>query len=315
MDKNLQNRVSHVAVCSRSFSRNEKLRTELLARYDHVTFNDSGKQFEGDDLVSFLDNHDKAIIALECISEDVLLRLPELKIISKYGVGLDLIDLNAMRKYKKRLGWTAGVNRRSVAELTLAFAITMLRQVPVANRHVLSGKWQQFIGGTLSGRTVGIIGCGNIGKDLVALLQPFHCDILVNDIICYREFYSKHRIEDVSLEELLQRADIVTLHVPLDKSTRNILSADRLSLMKSTAILINTARGSLVDEIALKKQLLETQIASAAFDVFTNEPPIDQELINLPNFLATPHIGGSAQEAILAMGLAAIHGLDENAIP
>jgi phosphoglycerate dehydrogenase-like enzyme len=307
-------KVSRVAVCSRSFSNNEKLRTELLSRYSDVTFNDKGRQLEEDELVSFLRNHDKAITALEKISEKVLMQLPELMVISKYGVGLDMIDLNAMRKYNKRLGWTAGVNRRSVAELTLAFAISMLRNLPEANREVLSGTWRQKKGGTLSGRTVGIIGCGNIGKDLVLLLQPFNCKILVNDIVSYQDFYSKYLIDDVSLEELLLRSDVVTLHVPLDNSTRNILSADRLSLIRAGSILINTARGGLVDEIALKPLLMERRIA-AAFDVFDNEPPLDKELLNLPNLFATPHIGGSSEEAILAMGMAAIYGLDDNAIP
>jgi phosphoglycerate dehydrogenase-like enzyme len=245
----------------------------------------------------------------------VLSRLPELKIIGKYGVGLDMIDLEAMRRHRKRLGWTSGVNRRSAAELTLAFAIVMLRQVPAASREVLAGIWRQHEGGLLSGRTVGIIGCGHIGKELVRLLQPFGCAILVNDIRDYRDFYNEHRIEAVTLEDLLARADVVTLHVPLDASTRGLLTPARLGLLKRGAILINAARGGLVDETALRRALSEGRLAGAAFDVFADEPPTDRELLNLPNFLATPHIGGSAAEAILAMGRAAIQGLDENEIP
>lgn len=309
------NTTDKVAVCSRSFSRNTALRAELLARYKNVTFNETGKQLEGDDLVEFLRGHDKAITALEQINEYVLSRLPELKAIGKYGVGLDMIDMAAMRKYDKRLGWTSGVNRRSAAELALCFMITMLRHVPMANREVMSGVWRQVVGGLLSGRTVGIVGCGHIGKELVRLLQPFGCQILVNDIRDYADFYADFGIQPVRLEELLARADVVTLHVPLDDSTRGILSADRLGLMKPTAVLINAARGGLVDESALKKALIEKRLSSAAFDVFAEEPPRDTELLNLPNFLATPHIGGSAEEAILAMGQAAIRGLDENAVP
>jgi len=304
-----------VAVCSRSFSRNEVLRAELLAHYKYVTFNETGQQLEGDDLVEFLRGHDKAITALEHINNYVLSRLPELKVIGKYGVGLDMIDMNAMRRYGKRIGLISGVNRRSAAELTLAFAIIMLRHVPAANREVLSGIWRQHVGGLLSGRIFGIIGCGHIGKDLVRLLQPFGCQILVNDIRHYNDFYAEYDIEALRLEDVLVRADIVTLHVPLDASTLGILTADRLALMKSHAILINVARGGLVDEAALKQSLLEGHLAAAAFDVFADEPPHDKELLNLPNFLATPHIGGSAEEAILAMGRAAISGLDENEIP
>lgn len=304
-----------VAVCSRSFSRNPVLRAELLSRYENVTFNDAGVQLKGDGLVDFLRGHDKAIIALETIDDYVLSRLPDLKVIGKYGVGLDMIDFDAMRRHGKRLGWISGVNRRSVAELVLAFAIVMLRHVPAANREILSGTWRQVSGGQLSGRTVGIIGCGHVGKDLVRLLQPFGCTIIVNDIRHYGDFYGEFDIRPLALEELLRRADLVTLHVPLDDSTRGLLNKERLSLIKPTAILINAARGGLVDEVALKAALIDKRLAGAAFDVFADEPPQDMELLALPNFLATPHIGGSSEEAILAMGRAAIQGLDENEIP
>lgn len=311
----MKNSFSKVAVCSRSFSRHPVLRDELLSRYTHVTFNEEGRQLGGDDLVEFLLGHDKAITALERIDDYVLSRLPELKVIGKYGVGVDMIDMKAMRRYGKRLGWTGGVNRRSVAELALAFAIVMLRHVLAANREVLAGTWRQHLGGLLSGRTVGIVGCGHIGKDLVRLLQPFGCRILVNDIRHYGDFYADFGIDAVALKDLLAHSDVVTFHVPLDDSTRGMLNAQGLSLMKPTAVLINAGRGGLVDEIALKRALMEGRLAAAAFDVFAEEPPSDSELLNLPNFLATPHIGGSSEEAILAMGRAAINGLDENDLP
>ena len=114
----------------------------------------------------------------------------------------------------------------------------------------------------------------------------------------------------MGLDQLLKSADIVTLHTPLDDSTRNILNRQKLELMKPSAILINAARGGLVDEVALRNMLQDNRIAAAAFDVFAVEPPEDKELLELPNFLVTPHIGGSAEEAILAMGMAAIEGLD-----
>ena len=119
----------------------------------------------------------------------------------------------------------------------------------------------------------------------------------------------------INLDNLLMNSDIVTLHVPLDDSTSNILNESKLKMMKSSAILINTARGGLVDENALKESLKKKHIAAAAFDVLLNEPPTDYELICLDNFFVTPHIGGSANESILAMGIAAIEGLDNNKIP
>jgi len=309
------NHIHKVAVCSRSFSKNSVLRTDLLEKYKNVKFNETGEKLSGKALVEFLKGYDKAITGLEQIDESILKELPELKVIGKYGVGLDMIDLSAMRKYKKRLGWVGGVNRRSVSEMVISFAVTMLRHIPTAQEEVQSGTWKQHVGGLLSGRTVGIIGCGFIGKDLVKLLQPWGCSILANDILEFPDFYGLYNVIPVRLEELLQRSDIVTLHVPLDDSTRNILSSDRLGLMKKTAILINTARGGMVDEKALKIMLIEKRLAAAAFDVFNTEPPDDNELISLPNFLGTPHIGGSAEEVILAMGHTAIRGLSENFIP
>ena len=309
------NVIDSVAVCSRSFSKHPILRAELLKRYSKVTFNDAGLQLNGDALVNFLRGHDLAITALEKVDDYILSQLPQLRVIGKYGVGLDMIDLSSMRKYGKRLGWTRGVNRRSVSELTLAFAIIMLRHVIVANREVVGGTWSQHVGGQLSGRTVGIIGCGSVGQDLVRLLQPFECKVLANDIVMYDDFYSHYHVEPVSLEVLLKNSDIVTLHVPLDEATHGMISSDHLSLMKPSAFLINIARGGLVDEADLKQALVDKVIAGAAFDVFNHEPPQDAELLALPNFLATPHIGGSAEEAILAMGLAAIDGLDNAVIP
>ena len=309
------NHLDKVAVCSRSFSNNSTLRDELLSRYKNVTFNDSGETLAGDELITFLSGHSKAIIGLEKINEAVLSKLPDLQVIGKYGVGLDMIDLQAMHRYGKRLGWSGGVNRRSVSELVIAFAVAILRHFKVAQSEVMSGIWRQHVGSILSGRTIGIVGCGFIGKDLIELLKPWGCIILVNDILDFPDFYQKYSVLPLELDELLERADVVTLHVPLNASTRNMLSAEKLSLMKSSAVLINAARGGLVDEVALKLMLMEGKLAAAAFDVFLVEPPADLELLNLPNFFVTPHIGGSAKEVILAMGRSAINGLEINSVP
>jgi len=309
------NKKTKVVVCSRSFSKNKILRNELLSKYQYVTFNDEGLKLNGDSLIKFLNGHDKAITALERVDDYILSKLPSLKVISKYGVGLDMIDMAAMQKYSKYLGWTSGVNKRSVSELVISFAIALLRHVPAAHREVLSGTWRQHIGGYLSGRTVGIIGCGHIGKDLIPLLQAFGCNVIVNDIIEQPEYYKDNNVGSVTLDYLLTHSDIVTLHVPLDDTTHQILNKQRLSLLKPSAILINAARGDLIDEAYLKKMLVNNELAAAALDVFTVEPPDDIELLSLPNFLVTPHIGGSAEEAILAMGRAAIKGLDDNSIP
>jgi phosphoglycerate dehydrogenase-like enzyme len=302
--------MTRVAVASRSFSRHPILRAELLARYPDVTFNDEGLSLKGEALVAFLAGHDKAITALERLDEAVLSRLPELKVVGKYGVGLDMIDLAAMSRFGKRLGWTGGVNKRSVSELVISAAIALLRMVPQGHALVKGGEWRQLMGRLLSDRTVGIVGCGHIGKDLAVLLRAFGCRILAHDIKDFPEFYKAHDVTPVSLDELLAGSEVVTLHLPYDDGTRNILDGRRLAQLRPGAILINMARGGLVDETVLKAMLMDGRLAGAAFDVFATEPPCDLELLRLPNMLALPHIGGSAEEAVLAMGRAAISGLD-----
>ena len=301
--------MSSLAVVSRSFSKNPVLRNIVLKEYPGAKFNDEGLSLSGDSLIDFLDGYEKAITALEVIDDSILSCLPDLKVIGKYGVGLDMIDLQALKKYGVKIGWTGGVNKRSVSELVVSSAIALLHRSVFANIEVKNNLWYQIKGRQLSDCTVGIIGCGNIGKDLVKLLKPFNCKVLSYDILDFNKFYQENNVLPVSLEELLKESDVVTLHLPLDKLTKNIINVDKLQMMKSKAILINLARGGLVDEVALKKMLLEKKIAGAAIDVFEIEPPIDNEFALIDNVLITPHIAGSTEEAILAMGMAAIDGL------
>ena len=302
--------MSSLAVASRSFSKHPVLRKEVLSRYPDAKFNDEGLSLKNESLVEFLRGHEKAITGLEPINEDILLQLPELKVIGKYGVGLDMIDLDAMSRQGLKLGWAGGVNKRSVSELVVSFAVSLLHRTVYANAEVRNGKWCQVKGRQLSKCTVGVIGCGHIGKDVIRLLQPFECEILAHDILVFKEFYEQYQVAPVGLQQLLEESDVITLHLPLDDSTRNILSRERLKMIKKGAVLINLARGGLVDELALKEALLAKKLAGAALDVFEVEPPVDRSLINMENVLVTPHIGGSTEEAILAMGMAAIEGLE-----
>jgi D-3-phosphoglycerate dehydrogenase len=307
--------MTRVAVPNVSFCNNPTLRAEVLKKYPDAKLNDSGKQLQGDALVEFLKGYDKALTGLEILDDALLARLPDLKVVSKYGVGLDMVDLEALRRRGIKMGWTGGVNKRSVAELVVAFAIALLRHIPQTNAKLRNGEWHRPAGRHLGGRVFGIIGCGFVGKELVRLLSGFGCKILVHDTRSFPEFYAEHKIRPVSLETLLRESDLVTLHVPLDKTTRNMLSAERLALMRPDAVLINAARGGLVDEAALKVALRTGKLAAAALDVFMPEPPTDMDLLSIPNLLATPHIGGSAVEAILAMGRAAIAGLENAGDP
>jgi len=302
--------VIRIAVASRSFSRHPVLRQELLARFPHATFNDAGTVLAGDALRDFLRGHERAIVGLERVDGPLLDAVPELRVISKYGVGLDALDLDAMAAHGVALGWTPGVNRRSVAELTVAFAILALHLAPEATHGVRGGGWRALYGRQLTAKTVGIVGCGHVGKEVVKLLEPFGCRILAFDRLHYAAFYREHRIEPVDLDRLLVESDVVSVHLPLDDSTRGMIDARRVAMMKRGAILINNARGGLVDEPAVKAALDDGRLAGAAFDVLAVEPPQDRSLIDHPKVIVTPHIGGSTEEAVLAMGRAAIEGLE-----
>lgn len=303
-------RGERVAVASRSFSRHPVLRAELLARFSNVTFNDSGESLEGERLVEFLRGHQKAITALERLTGDVFAALPELRLVSKYGVGLDMIDHDAMRRHGVALAWKSGVNAQSVAELAVGFMLCLAHRVPESMHLVKSGGWRQIVGRQLSGRTVGIIGCGNVGKAVVRMLQPFGCRVLAHDIVDYANFYAEYDVTPTGLDELMGTADIVSVHLPLDSSTVNLLDARRLGRMGQGSALVNTARGGIVDEGELKRLLTSGHLSGAGLDVFESEPPQDAGLLGLPNVITTPHIGGSSEEAILAMGRAAIAGLE-----
>jgi phosphoglycerate dehydrogenase-like enzyme len=296
-----------VAVTSRSFSRNEVLRSETLARYERVTFNDEGLSLAGDSLVAFLEGHPLAITALERIDDGILARLPDLRVISKVGVGIDMIDLEAMERHGVRLGWSRGTNARSVSELAIALMLALLRHLSSVTQLVREGEWRQVQGSTLTGRTVGIIGFGHVGRDLAGLLGAFSCRVLAYDVIPLLDVPS--HVEQVSLDSLVDSSEIVTLHTVLSDDTRNLLDRERLGAMRPGALVVNTSRGGLVDEDALYDALASGHLAGAALDVFSSEPPGDHPLLGLERVIVTPHIGGSTREAVLAMGRAAIDGL------
>ena len=153
------------------------------------------------------------------------------------------------------------------------------------------------------------MGCGHVGQQVARLCRAFGATVVAHDIRAYDDFYRDAGVTPVPLDTLLQQSDIATLHVPLDASTRGLIGARALGLMRRDALLINTARGGIVDEQALKEALVGNRLGGAAFDVFGVEPPDDRELLLLPNFIGTPHIGGGTREAVLAMGRAAIDGL------
>ncbi|MFT7625943.1 MAG: phosphoglycerate dehydrogenase-like enzyme [Myxococcota bacterium] len=298
-----------IAVCSRTFSRDRSLRAALLGTYSDVRFNDAGVSLRGRELVEFLQGRHKVIVGLEPLDDTTLAQLPELQVVSKFGVGLDKLDLTAMASRGVRLGWTGGVNRRAVAELVISFAIDLLRGLHASGQQLRRGEWSRIRGRELGSVTFGLVGCGNIGKEVVRLLQPFGCRILVHDLLHFEDFYAAHNVTPATLKDLLRSSDVVSLHLPLDDSTRRMLDAEHLGLLRAEACLINTARGGLIDEKHLYQRLRSGLLRAAAFDVFEEEPPFDNPLLKLENFVCSAHIAGSSEQATDAMGQAAIRGL------
>ena len=300
-----------IVATSPSFSKNEVLQKEIYKYFPNAKLNLEGKRFNKEELIAFIKDAEALIVGLEPIDEEVLKACPNLKIVSKYGVGLNNIDKVACAKRGIKIGWTGGVNRLSVAEMALGFMLMFSRKLFETTNQLKNGTWNKNGGFQLSGKIVGIIGVGYIGKELVRLLKPFGCKILVNDIINQDAYYEEHKLEEVSKEELYKRADIITIHTPQDESTYNFITLTEMKMMKATAYLLNTARGGLINEKDLKYALQNDIIAGAAIDAYVEEPPTDREFLELPNLICTPHIGGNAQEAVEAMGMSAIKHLVE----
>jgi D-3-phosphoglycerate dehydrogenase len=298
-----------LAVASHVVARHPVLRSEILARYPDASFNDTGRRLVGAELVALLRGHDAAIVALEIIDAALLDAVPELRVIGKYGVGLDTIDLDALSARGVRLGWTGGVNATAVAELALGLMLGCLRGIPRMSAGLRSGVWQPFRGRLLRNQLVGLIGCGHVGQALGRSLRALGCRVTAHDPRDLGGFYAETGIVPVTLDELLATADIVSLHLPCTARTRGMLGAAELARMRPGAILINTARGGIVDERALAAALRDGRLAAAGFDVFAVEPPVDQDLLAIPDLVATCHAGGSTVESVLACGRSAIAGL------
>lgn len=300
-----------IKVTSRSFSRHPLLKQELLDIFPNSIFNPNGPSTGLNDIVEFLSDAEGVILGLEKMDRSVLAQLKYLKIIAKFGVGLDNLDIDAATEFGITVGWTGGVNKRSASEQALGFMLGLSRDLFFSAFSLKQGKWVKDGGMLLSEKCIGIIGCGHIGTDLVHLLQPFNCRILICDLLDKSLVVDTYGVTQVYLEELLAEADIVSLHVPLTELTQSMVNDEFLRKMKPTAYLINNSRGPVVNQQDLKNALQQKSIAGAALDVYESEPPDDMEFLSLPNLMVTPHIGGNAEEAVLAMGRSAIGHLEK----
>lgn len=241
------------------------------------------------------------------ISKEVLDKAEKLQMIQRSGVGLDALDLDAIKEKGIPLYVNQGVNAESVAEQALLLMLACLRKLPTINQNTKNGIWKKQEQGVqtaeLKGKTVGIVGMGNIAKTLVGLLKPFHVKILYYNLVQMpTEFENENNMAFVGMEELLKESDIVTIHCALTPETRNLINAESVATMKPGAILINTARGEIVDPIAIADALKSEHLSYAAFDVHAKEPiPEDYPLKDIDNVILTPHIAGVTADSFRAM--------------
>lgn len=238
---------------------------------------------------------DALIVRQGRVDEAIIAASPRLKVIAKHGVGVDNIDLQAAAARDIPVIRAMGSNSRAVAEHTIALALTLLKDIPRLDAAVKAGTWPKpsFIGRDIIGTVIGLVGFGSIGQHVARMAQGLGMSVLLHDPHAREAIAQFGRDCERDLDSLIAEADIVSLHCPLTNATRDLLDARRFGLMKPNALVVNTARGALINEAALAAALLEGRIAGAALDSFTVEPPApDSPLWALPNLIATPHIAG-----------------------
>ena len=256
-----------------------------------------------DELLERLQGAAGWIVGHARVTRELMQALPELKIVSRRGVGYDRVDLTAANDLGKVVCIAVGGNHESVADHTIALMLAVGHRFRETQAKMIGGDWSILLGTDLYRKTVGVIGLGRIGRSVVQRLSGFEAEILAYGGRRDDGYAASSGVTYVGLEELLARSDYVTVHAPLTPETRFIIGRDALARMKSSAFLINTARGGLVDDQALLEALREGGIAGAGLDVFLSESdpalkPVTQALLELPNVIATPHSGASSREGL-----------------
>jgi phosphoglycerate dehydrogenase-like enzyme len=291
-----------------SYGKNEpRLRSEIEAAVGQVIYNPFDRPLTSTEVGALLPGCDGYIAGLDYIDRAALERADQLKVIARYGIGVDRVDLAAANEKSIIVTNTPFANAVSVAELTIGMIFALARSIPALTFDTRAGGWSRLSGVTLEGKTVGLIGLGAIGKQVALRLRAFDCTLLAYDPAGDVEFAAANRIELVALDEVISRADFISLHCSLLSATRGMVNAAFLSRVKPGAFLINTARGELIDEVALFEALNSGQLRGAALDAFVQEPPgKDNPLLMLPQVIATPHCGAHTDGAMSAMGWGAL---------
>jgi phosphoglycerate dehydrogenase-like enzyme len=278
-----------------------------------VILNPRRRLLTEDEMVDLAQDVVGIIVGVDPVTEQVLSNAGRLKAISKYGAGVDNIHMDAARSRGIQVRTAAGVNSGSVAELTLGLLLCLYRNMWYSVSSVKRGGWERIIGRELSGSTVGLVGCGNIGREVAKRLLALGARVIVHDDkLCDTEFLQSCDVPRVPLEQLLKESDAVSLHCPLNSETEHIINRRAISIMRDGAYLVNTSRGELVDEDALYDALKSGKLSGAAQDVFSQEPPEPGcKLLELENFMLTAHIGAFTKEAVHRMAITSTRNLLE----
>jgi D-3-phosphoglycerate dehydrogenase len=259
-----------------------------------------------DELCAKIGDFDALLIRSDTVvTPKVLQAAKNLKLIGRAGIGVDNVDIPAATEMGVIVMNTPDANATTTAELAIAHLMSLSRHLPTADKSVREGKWERtkLTGSEVARKTLGIVGFGTIGRLVSQRAAGLKMHVIAFDPFVAPEIYADLGVESVTLDELISRSDYVTLHCPLIEKTKNIINAAQLEKMKSTAMLINCARGGLIDEAALYEALKNKQIAGAALDVYENEPPTNSPLFELENIVFTPHLGASTNEAQLAVSV------------
>ena len=284
--------MSKVLITTSPFGEYDKFPIEMLEKceVDYV-LNPFKRRVTEEELGELIQDVDILIAGTEKISEAVLSRAKNLRLISRVGIGLDNVDLLAAREKGIAVSYTPDAPAPAVAELTIGAMISLLRFLHVANSQIHSGTWIRHFGRRFCDITIGIIGAGRIGSRVIELLQPFKPkQLLFYDRNPEVTFPSECSIRPASIDQILKLSDLVTLHLPLTVETKNLIDARELRIMKSDAMLINTSRGGIVNELGLYRAMQDGFLAGAAIDVFDQEP-YDGPLRDIERCLLTAHMG------------------------
>lgn len=294
------------AITTTSFGQYDTSPLDCLKKADfQYVLNPHGRKLTVDEIVELAQGVDGIIAGTETLNKSVLSALPDLKVISRCGAGVDNIDLKKAEKQGIKVFNTPDGPTLAVAELTLALILNLLRRVAPMDRQLRDGIWNKQMGNLLQGKKIGIIGFGRIGQRVAELLEPFGVKLVYCDL---KQQSCSINCSEKKFDEILQWADIITLHLSLPPGCGPVLGEKELSAMKQGSWLVNVSRGGVVDEDALYCFLKNGHLSGAALDVFEQEPYIGT-LRELPNVILTPHIGSYARESRVEMEMQAVENL------